>query len=79
MSILKDIIKRALFFLGHIQIYICKNPFKIYEFKDIFRGIKFSGDEEILDIGCGSGFQSIIIGKRSWLANIDHYNITNYF
>lgn len=66
MSMLKDIIKRTLFLFGsYPNIYICKNPLKIYEFKEIFRGINFSGDEQILDIGCGSGFQSMIIGKRS--------------
>lgn len=40
------------------------NPFKIYEFKELIKDVKFSKDELILDIGCGSGLQSLLLGKR---------------
>lgn len=39
-------------------------PFKIYEFKEIQKGIKFSRDDLILDIGCANGLQTVLLGKR---------------
>lgn len=46
------------------HIFFTFNPFKIYEFKELQRELKFSGDEVILDIGCGSGLQTMLIGKK---------------
>jgi ubiquinone/menaquinone biosynthesis C-methylase UbiE len=39
-------------------------PFKIHLFKELLRGIKFSKDELILDIGCGNGLLTMLLGKR---------------
>lgn len=45
------------------NIFFSFTPFKIYEFKELLRDVKFSKDELILDIGCGSGLQSLFLGK----------------
>ena len=39
-------------------------PFKIFEFKELQKGIKFSSSELILDIGCGRGLQTMLLGKK---------------
>lgn len=40
------------------------NPFKIYELKELQRRLNFSGEEIILDLGCGMGLQTMLIGKK---------------
>lgn len=64
-----EIFKRAtlrmlIYFRLYPHIYFTFNPFKIYEFKELLKGLKFSGEEAILDIGCGVGLQTMLIGKR---------------
>ena len=44
-----------------LQLY---SPLKVYEFKEILKDFKFSKKEVILDIGCGDGLQTIILGKK---------------
>jgi ubiquinone/menaquinone biosynthesis C-methylase UbiE len=39
-------------------------PFKIYEFYELLRGVKFSKEELILDIGCGNGLQTLLLGRK---------------
>lgn len=65
MKLFNRLILRVLiYFRLYPHIFFTFNPFKIYEFAELQRGIKFSGDEIILDIGCGSGLQTMLIGKR---------------
>ncbi len=64
-KLFKIVILRLLIYLRlYPHIVFTFNPFKIYEFMELNRGLKFSGDEVILDIGCGSGLQTLLIGKR---------------
>lgn len=58
------IIRLLIYFRLFPHIFFSLNPFKIFEFAELQRGIKFSGDEQILDIGCGSGLQTMIIGMK---------------
>lgn len=46
------------------SIFFTFSPFKIYEFKELIRQVKFSKTDIILDIGCGEGLQTLIIGKK---------------
>ena len=46
------------------SIYLISNPFKIFEFKELLRDVEISKEEIILDIGCGNGLQTILIGKK---------------
>ena len=57
-SILKSI------YLRISNIFFSFHPFKIYEFKELLRGVSFSTDDLILDIGCGDGLLTILLGKR---------------
>ncbi len=50
------------------SIYFMPNPFKIYEFKELLKNVKISNKNIILDVGCGNGFQKIILIKRfKWI------------
>lgn len=53
-----------IYFRLYPHIFFGHSPFKIYEFKKLTEGIKFSKDEIILDIGCGSARQSLLLGKK---------------
>ncbi len=46
------------------SIYFYSNPFKIFEFNHIIKKTKIRKNETILDIGCGNGFQSVLISKK---------------
>jgi len=46
------------------HIFFAFKPFKIYEFQELTKAAKFSKDEVILDIGCGGGLQTILLGKK---------------
>jgi len=46
------------------HIFFTYTPFKIYEFIELLRNVKFSREELILDIGCGSGLQTLFLGQR---------------
>ncbi len=41
-----------------------KNPFKIHELVTILAGTRFSGTDQILDLGCGDGIQTQLLAKR---------------
>ncbi len=56
-------LRLLIFFRLYPHIFFTFSPFKIYEFAELQRGI-FSKDEMILDIGCGSGLQTMLIAKR---------------
>ena len=65
MKLYKRVIYRLLiYFRLYPNIFFIFSPFKIYEFAELQKGLKFSGDEIILDIGCGSGLQTMLIGMR---------------
>jgi ubiquinone/menaquinone biosynthesis C-methylase UbiE len=40
-----------------------RNPFKIYEFEELKKDVEFSEKDQILDLGCGSGLQTLLLGK----------------
>ncbi len=46
------------------NIFFTFKPLKIYEYKEIIRDIKFSQKDIILDIGCGQGLPTLLIGKK---------------
>jgi len=65
INIIKECILRILvYFRLYPNIFFTFLPFKIYEFKELLKGIIFSRDELILDIGCGRGLQTMLLGKR---------------
>ena len=39
-------------------------PFKTYEFRELLARAPFTGGERVLDLGCGIGTQTIIVGRR---------------
>ncbi len=41
-----------------------KNPFKIHEFLTILAGARLTGNDQILDLGCGAGIQTQFLAKR---------------
>jgi len=46
------------------NIFLAPMPLEIYEFHELLRGVKFSKEELILDIGCGNGLQTLLLGKK---------------
>ena len=60
----RSILKILIYFNFFPHIYFTFNPFKIYEFKEVIKGINFSKDELVLDFGCGNGLKTLIIGKK---------------
>ena len=54
----------------HINLYhlYCRPwntfmPCKVFEFKEMLRGVHIKPDDIILDIGCGDGALALILGK----------------
>jgi SAM-dependent methyltransferase len=39
------------------------SPFKILEFRKLVRSLDWTGQERVLDIGCGGGLQTFLIGR----------------
>ncbi|MBI5886221.1 MAG: class I SAM-dependent methyltransferase [Deltaproteobacteria bacterium] len=37
---------------------------KTYEFRELFKDVEFSRDDTVLDIGCGTGWQTVLIGRK---------------
>lgn len=66
MKIIRRVILKltAIYFRLYPHIFFTLNHFKIYEFKELLKEHKFSGKELILDLGCGAGLQTMLIGKR---------------
>lgn len=65
MKLYKKIIyKLLIYFRLYPHIFFTFSPFKILEFAELQKGLEFSDDDVILDIGCGSGLQTMLLGKR---------------
>ncbi len=47
------------------HIYFFNHPFKIKEYKELIRGLKFRADDTILDVGCGAGLQTLLFGRQA--------------
>ena len=61
--------KRVKFFLKTLSyripnIFFKFSPIKIYEYKELIKDVIFSKIDTILDIGCGDGLQTILLGKK---------------
>lgn len=63
--VIKDIMIRGLA-KSHLypNIFFTLMPFKILEFRELLKGIEFRKSDRILDIGCGSGLQTAILGTK---------------
>ena len=46
------------------HIYFSANPFKIHEFRELMKEVKLVPSDVVLDIGCGVGLQTVLVGKR---------------
>jgi SAM-dependent methyltransferase len=61
--------KSALKFLMKLGLYphirFTYSPFKILEFEEMTRRVDFRGDERVLDIGCGDGLHTLLLGARA--------------
>jgi SAM-dependent methyltransferase len=55
---------RRLYYRLYPQLWFLFNPLKMYEFSVLLKGVNLKEDETVLDIGCGSGLQTLLIGKR---------------
>lgn len=47
------------------HIFFHSNPFKIYEFGELTRGVRPRRTDRVLDIGCGAGLQTRILARTS--------------
>lgn len=64
-TLIKDLVFRILAGLRmYPNIIFTLNPLKIYEFKELTKGINISKDDRILDLGCGGGLHSFLLGRR---------------
>lgn len=46
------------------SIHLSCMPFKTVEYRRLVSGVRFRGTERVLDLGCGIGTQTILIGRR---------------
>lgn len=52
-------------FMRHLRtIFLYPVPFKIYEFKEIYRSIETNKEGLLVDIGCGRGLQTILVSRK---------------
>lgn len=62
---MKKKLLRALIPTGlYPHIYFTYSPLKVLEFRRIMARCDFRGDEHALDIGCGDGLHTLLIGRR---------------
>ncbi|PID79834.1 hypothetical protein CSB20_08880 [bacterium DOLZORAL124_64_63] len=61
--------KRVLKLLMQLGLYphirFTYSPFKIIEFEEMIRRVDFQGHERVLDIGCGDGLHTLLLGRRA--------------
>ncbi len=56
---------KALMKLGlYPHIRFTYSPFKILEFQEMISRVDFRGDERTLDIGCGDGLHTLLLGEK---------------
>ncbi len=60
------LIKKISFLLEGLfpKFELILNPFKRIEFDEIVKNLHFSNNDEILDFGCGYGYQTILLAKQ---------------
>lgn len=58
------VLKVLLYFRLYPNIFHYLRPFKIYEFRELKKGVRILRDDAILDIGCADGFKTMLIGKK---------------
>ena len=46
------------------HIHNNRMPFKTLEFRELLKGIRFSKQDRVLDLGCGTGTQTLVVGRR---------------
>lgn len=46
------------------HIHNNRMPFKTLEFRELLRGVRFSRRDRVLDLGCGTGTQTLVVGRR---------------
>lgn len=62
---MKRLLLRWLIDVGlYPHIYFTYSPFKILEFEALTAPLSWTGRERVLDIGCGTGLQTCLIGRR---------------
>ncbi len=59
-TVLKFLMKLGLY--PHIRFTY--SPFKILEFQEMLDRVDFKGDERTLDIGCGDGLHTLLLGEK---------------
>jgi 2-polyprenyl-3-methyl-5-hydroxy-6-metoxy-1,4-benzoquinol methylase len=59
-AVLKILMKFGLY--PHIRFTY--SPFKILEFQEMLNRVDFRGDERTLDIGCGDGLHTLLLGEH---------------
>ena len=47
------------------HIHFTYSPFKILEFRQLVESLDWTGQERVLDIGCGAGLQTFLIGHAA--------------
>ena len=45
------------------HVHFTYSPFKILEFRQLVEALPWTGQERVLDIGCGAGLQTFLIGR----------------
>jgi 2-polyprenyl-3-methyl-5-hydroxy-6-metoxy-1,4-benzoquinol methylase len=59
-------LRRLLITLGLLPSrYLWRNPFKIIEYEELLDGIDIRPTDAILDIGCGSGPQDLLLARKA--------------
>lgn len=46
------------------NLFLTFNPFKMFEFQEMLRDVAIAKTDRILDIGCGNGIQTLLLGER---------------
>lgn len=50
--------------LENFHIYFVFHPLKIFEYKELLKNVKISRTDKILDLGCGNGLETMLLGKK---------------
>jgi 2-polyprenyl-3-methyl-5-hydroxy-6-metoxy-1,4-benzoquinol methylase len=59
-------LKEILIGLGMLPSrYLWRNPFKIIEYEELLANVRIASSDVILDIGCGSGPQDVLLARKA--------------